>query len=232
MNTSRQQAPAPGKASVKAIYPQIFDAILEQRLAPGTALSEETLAQVFGVSRTIIRGVLAQLSHQHVILQQPNRKAHVAAPDSEQTQQILHARRLAETTLIELATRQCKPAQLRHLRELIARERQQHEQGSRCTAIRLGGEFHLQLANLAGNAPLAQFLNGLLPLTSLIIAQYEEQPCSHCAWQEHAAIVDAIEQRDAGLALQLMNQHLDHIEAKLVTRRAAVAGDVAKVFGE
>ncbi|MNR14632.1 transcriptional regulator NanR [compost metagenome] len=177
---------------------------------------------MFGVSRTIIRGVLAQLSHQHVILQQPNRKAHVAAPDSEQTQQILHARRLAETTLIELATRQCKPAQLRHLRE----------QGSRCTAIRLGGEFHLQLANLAGNAPLAQFLNGLLPLTSLIIAQYEEQPCSHCAWQEHAAIVDAIEQRDAGLALQLMNQHLDHIEAKLVTRRAAVAGDVAKVFGE
>ncbi|MCY1404645.1 FCD domain protein [compost metagenome] len=121
---------------------------------------------------------------------------------------------------------------MRHLRELIARERQQHEQGSRCTAIRLGGEFHLQLANLAGNAPLAQFLNGLLPLTSLIIAQYEEQPCSHCAWQEHAAIVDAIEQRDAGLALQLMNQHLDHIEAKLVTRRAAVAGDVAKVFGE
>jgi hypothetical protein len=29
-----------------------------------------------------------------------------------------------------------------------------------------------------------------------------------------------------------MNQHLDRIEAKLVTRRTAVAGDVLKIFGE
>ncbi|WP_166365869.1 GntR family transcriptional regulator [Pseudomonas akapageensis] len=234
MNTTRQQPLASGasKVSVKSIYPQIFDAILEQRLAPGTPLTEEALAQVFGVSRTIIRGVLAKLSHQNVIFQRPNHKAQVAAPDSEQTQQILHARRLAETTLIGLAAQNPKPAQLRQLRELIDNERQHHEQGQRCAAIRLGGEFHLQLANLAGNAPLAQFLNDLLPLTSLIIAQFEEQPCSHCAWQEHAAIVDALEQRDAPGALRLMNEHLDRIEAKLVTRRVAVAGDVLKVFSE
>ncbi|MCY1401853.1 phosphonate utilization associated transcriptional regulator [compost metagenome] len=231
MNTSSQQVPALGKASVKSIYPQIFDAILEQRLAPGTALTEEALAQVFGVSRTIIRGVLAQLSHQQVIVLRRNQKAQVAAPDTEQTQQILHARRLAETTLISLAAQNPEPAQLRQLRALIADERRHHEQGQRCSAIRLGGEFHLQLANLAGNAPLAQFLNGLLPLTSLIIAQYEAQPCSHCAWQEHAAIVDAIEQHDAAKALQLMHEHLDRIEAKLVTRRETVAGDITKVFG-
>ncbi|UVJ45588.1 GntR family transcriptional regulator [Pseudomonas sp. LS1212] len=228
--TQQPASAGESKASIKSIYPQIFDAILEQRLAPGTPLTEEALAQIFGVSRTIIRGVLARLSHQQVILQRPNHKAQVAAPDSEQTAQILYARRLAETTLISLAAQRAKPAHIRQLRELIANEREHHEQGQRCAAIRLGGEFHLQLANLAGNAPLAHFLNGLLPLTSLIIAQYEEHPCSHCAWQEHAAIVDAIEGHDAQSALHLMHQHLDRIEAKLVTRRVAVAGDVLKIF--
>ncbi len=37
------------------VYGHIFDAILEQRLPPGTKLSEEALGEIFGVSRTIIR---------------------------------------------------------------------------------------------------------------------------------------------------------------------------------
>ena len=36
------------------VYAHIFEAILEQRLAPGTKLSEEALGEIFGVSRTII----------------------------------------------------------------------------------------------------------------------------------------------------------------------------------
>lgn len=50
--------------------------------------------------------------------------------------------------------------QIRQLRQLVERERQHHENGERCAAIRLGGEFHLKLAQVAANAPLARFLNG------------------------------------------------------------------------
>ena len=69
---------------------------------------------------------------------------------------------------------------------------------------------------MAGNAPLAQFLNSLVPLTSLIIAQFETKACTYCAWQEHVAIVDAVEQRDAHTAVALMTQHLDHLETRLL----------------
>ncbi|MDD0974027.1 GntR family transcriptional regulator [Pseudomonas fontis] len=197
------------------IYPRLFDAILEQRLTPGTALTEQALGDAFGVSRTVIRRVLGRLSDQQVIVQRPAHTAKLAAPDPEQARQVLSARRLAETTLIGLAIKRSRPPFIRQLRELIANERRHHENGERCTAIRLGGEFHLKLAEMANNAPLARFLNGLVPMTSLIIAQYETQPCSHCAWQEHAALVDAIEDGDGEAALQLMHQHLDRIEAKL-----------------
>ncbi len=204
------------KPSVDDIYPRLFDAILEQRIAPSSRFTEEGLGETFGVSRSVIRRVLAKLSHQQVIILRPNQRAQVAAPDAQQTQQILEARRLTEITVVQLACAQATPAHIRQLRELIARERECIERDQRGPAIRLSGEFHLQLAAMARNAPLAQFLNSLVPLTSLIIAQYEAQACTYCAWQEHVAIVDAVEQRDVKHAVSLMTLHLDHLEAKLL----------------
>ncbi|MFB4393494.1 MULTISPECIES: GntR family transcriptional regulator [unclassified Pseudomonas] len=203
------------RLSAEQIYPRLFDAILEQRLPPGSALPEQALGDAFGVSRTVIRRVLGRLSDQQVVVQRPSHTAHLAAPDPQQARQVLSARRLAETTLISLAAQRARPAQIRQLRQLVERERQHHESGERCTAIRLGGEFHLKLAQMANNAPLARFLNSLVPMTSLIIARYESPCCDHCAWQEHTAIIDAVESADAAEALSLMHQHLDRLEAKL-----------------
>lgn len=204
------------KPSVDDIYPRLFDAILEQRIAPASRFTEESLGETFGVSRSVIRRVLAKLSQQQVIILRPNQRAQVAAPDTQQARQILEARRMTEITVVRLACAQATSAQTRQLRELIARERDCIERDQRVPAIRLSGEFHLQLAQMAGNAPLTQFLNSLVPLTSLIIAQYKAQACTYCTWQEHEAIVDAIEQRDSNTAVTLMTQHLDHLESKLL----------------
>lgn len=203
------------RLSAEQIYPRLFDAILEQRLPPGTLLPEQALGQAFGVSRTVIRRVLGRLSDQRVVVQRPSHTAHLAAPDPNQARQVLSARRLAETTLITLAAERARPGQLKQLRQLVERERMHHEKGERCAAIRLGGEFHLKLAQMAANEPLSRFLNGLVPMTSLIIARYESPCCDHCAWQEHAALIDALERGDAQAAPALMNEHLDRLETKL-----------------
>lgn len=211
------------KPSVDDIYPRLFDAILEQRIAPASRFTEEGLGEIFGVSRSVIRRVLAKLSHQQVIILRPNQRAQVAAPDTQQARQILQARRLTEITVVQLACAQATPVQIRQLRELIAQERDYIERDQRGPAIRLSGEFHLQLAAMARNAPLAQFLNSLVPLTSLIIAQFEAKACSYCAWQEHAAIVDALERRESTTAVALMTQHLDHLESKLLSHDGQMA---------
>ncbi|MDF4210719.1 GntR family transcriptional regulator [Pseudomonas protegens] len=203
------------KLLVDDVYPQIFDAILELRIAPGSRFTEDSLGQAFGVSRSIIRQVLARLSHQQVIILRPNHRPQVAAPDQEQTRQILHARRLTEITLVHLACQQPRQ-QLQPLRQLIAREREAIERDQRGPAIRLSGEFHLQLAQIAGNGPLAQFLGSLVPLTSLAIAQFGGLARHSCAWQEHSALVDALQAADASKAESLMNQHLDHLQLRLL----------------
>ena len=198
------------------LYPRLFDAILEQRIDPSSRFTEDSLKQMFGASRADVRRVLTQLCNEHVIVLRTHHRPRVAEPDAEQNRQTLHARRLAENTLVRLACQRPQADGLKRLRALIERERQAVEQDRRGAAIRLSGEFHLQLARMAGNAPLAHFLGSLVPLTSLAIARCGGTTHNCCAWQEHLALVEAVECGDVGRASLLMNQHLDHLEDTLL----------------
>jgi DNA-binding GntR family transcriptional regulator len=198
------------------LYPRLLDAILEQRIDSTSRFTEDSLKEMFCVSRADVRRVLTQLSLEQVIVLRANHRPRVAAPDREQTRQTLHARRLTESTLVRLACQRPQAEGLKRLRGLIERERQAVEQDRRGAAIRLSGEFHLTLAKMAGNAPLAHFLGSLVPLTSLAIARSECQTHSCCAWQEHLALVEAIECGDGVKASLLMNRHLDDLEQTLL----------------
>lgn len=216
-------ATLPVRPSVDDLYSRVLDAIFEQHIHSASRFTEESLAQMFGARRSDIRDVLTRLSHQQIIILRVNHRPRVAELDVEQTRQTLHARRLAEIMLVRLACQRPCAQDLKRLRTLVDNERQCTERGR---AIRLSGEFHLQLAQMAGNAPLAHFLESLVPLTSLAIAQCEEQMHSCCAWQDHLAIVDAVERGNTATATMLINRHLDHLEQTLLntTREHCVAG--------
>ncbi|MEF9671792.1 GntR family transcriptional regulator [Pseudomonas sp. PCH446] len=144
--------------SAETLYAQVFEDILERQFAEG--LSEEVLMRAYGAGRNQVRRVMTRLARQQVILARPNQRARVAEPDAEQIRQTLQARRLAETSVIELVCARAGGAILEPLRALVARERQHAEAGRQSTATRLGGEFHLELARLAGNAPWRTFSVG------------------------------------------------------------------------
>ena len=204
------------RATVDDLYPRLLEAILEQRITPASRFTEDSLKQLFGASRADVRRVLTQLSHEHIVVLRANHRPRIAAPDSEQTRQALHARRLTENTLVRLACQRPQADELKRLRGLIEHERLAVEQDRRGAAIRLSGEFHLQLAGMAGNAPLAHFLSSLVPLTSLAIARCEVFSLSCCAWQEHLALVEAVESGRVAEAMMFMNQHLDQLEQTLL----------------
>jgi DNA-binding GntR family transcriptional regulator len=205
-----------GKPSADDLYSRIFDAILEQRIHAASRFTEDSLAQMFSARRSDIRSALTQLSHQQIIILRTHHRPRVAAADVEQTRQTLHARRLTELTLVRLACQQPRPQDLNRLRDLIDSERRCLERDQRGPAIRLSGEFHLQLAEMAGNAPLAHFLGSLVPLTSLAIAQFDAQTEGYCVWQAHEGLLDAVERGDARKAETLLSRHLDLLEETLL----------------
>lgn len=225
-----EKSPAQGKDA--DIYEQVFDAILEQRLIPGTRLSEDKLGQLFGVSRTIIRAVLQRLAYEGVVEIQRHQGAVIARTSAEQTQQVFAARKALELEVVRNACRGLSNEQFRHLRGLIREEQEALAQHDHGRALRLSGELHLQLAEYSGNAFLAGFLRSLVSRCSLIIAQYEAADPHSCLHTEHDAILDAIETADEALAVSLMAAHIGHIEAKIDVREKTAAPDLSVIFGK
>jgi DNA-binding GntR family transcriptional regulator len=113
---------------------------------------------------------------------------------------------------------------------MVSDERDSFSRGDRGAGIRLSGEFHLKLAEAAKNAPLISFQRSLVSQTSLIIAQYESGNRSHCSYDEHTQLIDAIEARDAKLAVDLMMHHMDHIDSKLNLDEESASDDLHAVF--
>lgn len=113
---------------------------------------------------------------------------------------------------------------------MVREERDSFSCGDRGAGIRLSGEFHLKLAEAAGNAPLVSFQRSLVSQTSLIIAQYESGNRSHCSYDEHMQLIDAIEARDAEQAVSLMMHHMDHIDSKLNLDEESASDDLHAVF--
>ncbi|GHA07322.1 GntR family transcriptional regulator [Oceanisphaera arctica] len=234
MSSLSQLEPRPVKSSSNTqddiVYEHIFDAILEQRLAPGTKLSEEALGEIFGVSRTIIRRALLRLSHEQVVSIRPNRGAVVAAPSVEEARQIFAARRVVELAVIELAVKNATPESLQRIRTMVQEEQDAFARGDRGKGIRLSGEFHLELAHMANNTPLLNFQRSVVSQTSLIIAQYEVGHQAHCSFNEHEALLQSIESGDPAKAIAMMTQHLDHIQGKLNLDNESASTDLHVVF--
>lgn len=216
------------------VYGHIFDAILEQRLPPNTKLNEEALGEIFSVSRTIIRRALLRLSVEQVVDIRPNRGAIVAAPSVEEAKQVLKAREVLELSITELAVENATAEKIKELRELVAEENEAHAQGDVGRGIRISGEFHIQLAHMANNAPLLSFQRSIVSQTSLIISLYEtgNQSQGQCSLDEHSTLLDAIEGGDKKRAMSLMQTHLDHIKSKLSLDDEVIKEDLHLVFSD
>ncbi|RXJ72393.1 GntR family transcriptional regulator [Veronia nyctiphanis] len=212
------------------VYGHIFDAILEHRLPPGTKLSEEALGEIFGVSRTIIRRALLRLSVEQVVVTRPNRGSVVASPTVDEALQILKAREVLELAIVELATQNATKKQIEESRAMIFEEQKAVSEGDEGKAIRISGEFHIKLAEMANNPPLLSFQRSLVSQCSLIIALYQATKTTNCSLDEHTLLIDAIEQGSKDKAIALMVEHLDHIKSKLRLNESTSNKDLHSVF--
>ena len=207
--------------SVDAIHQRVLGAMVEHRLPPGTKLGEERLAAVFGVSRTQIRQVIERLAHDRIVTVVPNRGAFVSSPTVEEAREVFAARRVIEPELIRQALRAATPTDIKRLRAHVAKESAARAAHDKRSIIRLSGEFHQLIAEVAGNRYLAKTLRDLETLTCLVIILYDAPNVPACPYHEHAHLVDLIEARDERRAAEQMVEHLQHVEASLEFERPA-----------
>ena len=204
---------------VSSIYAEIHRAVVEQRLPPGTKLPEDQLGHHFGVSRTLVRSALLALSRDGIVVLARNRGAAVASPGPEEARDLFEARRMIEAITVARAAAQASENDLLALEASLIEGRNALIKGDRGRAIRLSGQFHTLIAEIARQSVLQGFLTELVARSSLVIALYGHRGRSDCGDVEHAALVDALRSRDQARAVALMTEHLNHIEADLDLER-------------
>lgn len=193
----------------------ITSAIVERRLMPGTKLAEQKIADVFKVSRTLVRQALMQLSRDHLITLEPARGARVAEPSVEEARQVFEARNLLEAALIRRAATDLSDAQIGELRAHLQAEFDAVERTDVSGRTHLLADFHVVIARMLGNAVLAAMVDDLVSRCALIALMYQSAHSAEHSHEEHVGIVDALARRDAKAAVRLMAQHLHNVQRNL-----------------
>jgi DNA-binding GntR family transcriptional regulator len=170
--------------------------------------------------------------HDQVELVREQRRAYVARPTLEQARVVFEARRLIEPALLQRLIETLTPERVARLRQHQALEQDARRRDDQRTIVRLSGEFHTLLAELAGNTALARQMRELSTLTCLIIFLYDAPTATSCRADEHSEIIEAVSHRDLAKAQALMLEHLEHIEGSLRLEPGTGEVDLEAIFRE
>ena len=236
-----EPTPQPDTADAASAAPSATDqivaaltqAIVGHRLKPGTKLAEQKIATQFGVSRTLVRQALFQLSQHRLICMEPARGAFVASPTVAEAQQVFAVRRMLEAETTRAFVRQVTQKQIKVLQAHVKAEQAavaRDDSAGRSQRNELLGDFHVRMAELMGNQVLAELLGELISRCSLITLMYQSTRAAEHSSEEHAHIVKALAAKDEALAVRLMDEHLQHVEQSLDFSAPEPTDDIANAF--
>jgi len=198
-------------SSTDTIVQALTRAIIEHRLEPGEKLKEQRIADQFGVSRTLVRQALYQLSQKHLIRIEQSRGAFVCAPSVREAREVFAVRMMLESAMTEALIADITPAKLKSLRDHIKAEAAAVDGADAASRVELLGDFHVLIAQLLGNEVLAQSLQDLISRCSLITLLYQSDRAAVHSHDEHVEIVKAVAAKDVKLASRLMAEHLSSV---------------------
>ncbi len=214
----RRRRPAPKAESpgtTDRIVESITTAIVERRLMPGTKLAEQRIADIFAVSRTVVRQALNRLSRDRLVTLEPARGAFVATPGVDEARQVFEVRQMIEGAIVRRLCSTVTDAQIAELKAHLSAEKAAVSRSDVAARTRLLADFHTRIATMLGNAVMREMLADLLGRSSLIALMYQTSPSAEASHAEHVAIVEALAKRDARAVVRLTEDHLEHVERNL-----------------
>lgn len=233
VNDATDDAPTTDASVDERVYAAVSKALLSGKLRPGTPLRERALAEALGCTRGAIRKVLARLGSEKRLVLEHNRGAFVPNPSIEDMRGVYRARRIVEAGLITTLFGQLSREQTATLRKHVQAEQRAFKEGRREDAIRLAGEFHLLLAQMAGSEDLLSYLQRLVSNTELYKALYDTVEAASCAPREHEQIIEALMGPSLERAVDSAMEHLDELEQRVIAGASAEQEvDLASLFAE
>ena len=194
---------------------RIVESILAQRLKPGERLGEQALADLFDVSRTLVREALMQLQARGFIEVRTRKGWFVVEPSLEEARDAFAARRAVEGGMLRQTEGRPLQSVIRKLRQHIDDEQHALDGADAATRAFLLADFHVCLAECLGHRVLADMLRDLTARTTLVATLYQSSHDARASCADHARIVAMLEAGDLAGAERLMLEHIGSVESGL-----------------
>ena len=193
------------------INEQLYGEIMTLQRKPGSTLRENALCEEFGVSRTPIRSVLQELRIAGLIEVTPYKSTRVTRLDFDTISQQIYLRVAVETAVLLDFFDVCTPEQMQQLYARNQALRRQAEQPTPDPAAfyRMDGRLHEFWFIATGKNQLWQLIQtnqnsySRFRMLDLVEARNFAEIVN-----EHDALLQAVERRDADAVRALCAQHL------------------------
>jgi DNA-binding GntR family transcriptional regulator len=204
-------------------------AIQQQRLAPGTRLSDAELASQLGVSHSTVREALHQLTHEGLVVSVPHRGFFVAGFTIDDMIDLLETRGVLEGRIAEAVAPHLSPADLDELRAaaLVIRY---NEQGYHQAFWDADRTFHQLIVGRCPKTILVELWSSLTSRQTLFELLFHDvfEAGLVDSQAHHLAYCEGLRTGDPALARQAAE---DHYERPVERLRRAKAEQMRVAFG-
>ncbi|PWW01698.1 DNA-binding GntR family transcriptional regulator [Hoeflea marina] len=216
------------------IAPQLFEqlrsAIVEMRLAPGSALSEKEVSERYGVSRQPVREAFIKLSEAGLVEVRPSRGTFVRKISVREVADARFVREAVECSLVRYACRFITDADCDSLRGLVDNQKRAALANDFASFNANDEDFHRCIGNIVQcDYALRTVVGARNQIDRVRFLSLGDATPMQTLISQHGDIVAALAARDADAAERAMRRHLREVLIAL-PRLARANPDIFKDY--
>lgn len=217
------------------IYNQIWQALLDGKLRPGTKLPEGQIGSIFRVSRTVVRKVLIVLEQEGIVTLPRNRGAYVSEASPAMVTSVFEIKKLFSCHIAKQLAGPDRQISLKD-RERLEQHWQAQETASTSYNLkairRLGLEFPVLLATIYGNNYFTTMLDQTMSSVILTMMFDRKQLLDWPVRALQRAVLNEMFSDKPVQAANAMNEYLDRLESSILIGSSENGSDLKAILSE
>ncbi|TVR08248.1 MAG: GntR family transcriptional regulator [Salinarimonadaceae bacterium] len=194
---------------VDRIHAQVRRMAIRYELMPGERLNEGELSRKLGVSRTPLREALNRLNSEGFLSFEPGKGFFCRRLDPKTIFDLYEARKLIETSAIQLSVVRATSAQIADLQDFLDSTGPEALGKSTDEMVELDEIFHERLIALSGNQEMIHFLRGInarIQFIRFLDFDGADRPKTQA---EHQLVLEMLRRRDVVECVKVLERHID-----------------------
>ncbi|MFM0198996.1 GntR family transcriptional regulator [Paraburkholderia fungorum] len=213
MSSEREASGASGREPIlhkqlsELVIARLRESITSGAYAPGDRLVEGRIAEELNVSRVPVREALRALASEGLVEVRPRHGAIVASLDPSAAREMVQIRATLEGLNARLAAEHCTPELVRQIERVLQEGNVKVAAGETAGLLELNTRFHDLLYSAGANSMLSDLMRSLRDRTRMLFVNANDAEV-RTTWEEHAAILRAVQSGDATLSALLAERHV------------------------